>query len=87
MARASTTASAAAFAVVLLAMWACAGLLALVGAVFAYGEVPEPPTTVATPSWYKFVAFGLAMVVAAASFPVAAVAARAVERSVERQPA
>lgn len=86
MAKASTTASAAAFAVVLMAMWAGVCVLVGFGFALAFGEIPESPSAAAVPAWCKFVAFGLAVLVALASFPVAAKAARAVQRSVARQP-
>lgn len=88
MARSSTDrAGSLVFVLVLLGMLSGAWLLVGIGFAAAFAEIPEGQGGPHAPTWWKFVFFGGAVLVAVASIPAAVVASRATRRAFDREAA
>ena len=69
-----------AFILTVVVVLAAACLLVGVGFAFAFGETPEPPRTDSSPSWAKYVCWGLAGLAVIAALPAGFLAARLFRR-------
>lgn len=73
-----------AFILTVVMMLAAAWVMVVVGFAFAYWETPEPPSTESSPSWVKYVCWGVSGLAAAAALPAGFLAARLVRRRCRR---